>query len=68
MKRALIRSGPTRIYHWPADYEGYAPAAYSVHTPNPSVYAHFPTLKQAVEWADRDKCPLLQAIPFQEEQ
>ena len=67
MIRQLIRSGPTRIYFWPADYEGYAPAADSVHTPTPSVYAHFPTLKQATEWADRDKGPLMQAIPFQEE-
>lgn len=63
--RTLIRAGDgVRIYQWDAMPPEMPVPCYSVHTTTPGEYGTFPTLKQAIEWADRNKCPLLQAIPF----
>lgn len=63
--KTLIRGGIPKIVHWqPMPPE--APCHdYVVHTGHG--LHHFPTLKQAVEFADRDRCPLLAALPFSQE-
>lgn len=67
MKRALIRGGKQRVYFWPAmPPEAPHPAyhAFDITTGERHVT---PTLKQAIEWCDRAKCPLLAALPFDQE-
>lgn len=67
-QRTLVRrQDGTSIWHWPAMPPECPVESYSVSTTDPSIYGTFPTLKQAVEWADRSRCPFLVALPFSQE-
>lgn len=64
--RTLMRGGSQRIYYWPAiPPEAPVPAYHAFDTTTGQRSIH-PTLQQASEWCDRNRCPLLAALPFHE--
>ena len=65
MKRMLIRGGPKRVYKWPAMPPEAPVPAFHAHDTTTNESARFPTLAAAVEWLDR--CPLLRALPLDQE-
>lgn len=66
MKRSLIRSGPRRIYHWPAmPPEAPHPSFIAIDSTTQEHSIH-PTLAAATEWLDQ--CPINRALPFHQEE
>lgn len=65
-KRRLMRGGPKRIYHWPAIPPEAPVPAYHAFDTTTHERGVFPTLRAATEWLDQ--CPLLRALPFDQEE
>lgn len=66
IRRTLVRGGSKRIYRWPACPPEAPHPAYHAHDLTTGESARFPTLASANEWLDQ--CPLMRALPFEEEQ